>query len=133
MLKEMALLGQMFRDYQLKNAYLMEHIDDQIDKIYETKQHIEYLKKDVLNSRKRQLNYLNELYELYKTKDREIDYLQMKTVMALREKEQLEERRDEAFNTLVDLMGERRRILGLVQDSAELMGMRYLNDAKAEA
>jgi hypothetical protein len=55
--KEMAILGNMFRDYQLKNNYLMEHIDDQIDKIYETKQHIEYLKKDILNSRKRQLNY----------------------------------------------------------------------------
>jgi hypothetical protein len=40
--------------------------------------------------------------------------MQMKMVMALRDKEQLVERRDEAFNTLMDLMGERKRILGLV-------------------
>jgi GTP cyclohydrolase II len=53
MLKEMAVLAQMFRDQQLKNMYLMENIDEQVDKIFEIRNHIEYLKKDIINTRKR--------------------------------------------------------------------------------
>jgi hypothetical protein len=54
------------------------------------------------------VTYLSELYDHYKSKDREIDYLSMNLMMSSKEKELLEERRDEAFSQLVDLMAERR-------------------------
>lgn len=55
---EMAMAQQMLRDMQLKNTYTMEHIDELVDRILEVKKHIEYLKKDTLIQRNRQLNYL---------------------------------------------------------------------------
>lgn len=69
---------------------------------------------------------MSELFELYKSKDREIDYLSMTLQMAEKEKDLVEQRRDEAFSALIDLMAERRRVLSMVQDSAEVMGMRYV-------
>lgn len=47
------MMAQTFRDHQLKNVFFMERIDDQIDEIYELRQHIEYIKKDVLNTKER--------------------------------------------------------------------------------
>lgn len=38
---------------QLHNVYLMEHSDEQVDNIFEMKYHIEYLKKDILSTKKR--------------------------------------------------------------------------------
>lgn len=64
----------------------MEHIDEQVDKIFDVKQHIEYLKKDIINTRKRQLGFLSQLFELYKTKDREIDKMKMQFQMLHSEK-----------------------------------------------
>lgn len=52
-LQELAVMAQMFRDSQLENVCLMEKADDLIDRIFETKQHIEYLRKDILNTTKR--------------------------------------------------------------------------------
>ena len=46
---------------------------------------------------------------------------------SVKEKELLEQRRDGAFNTLLELLAERRQILSMVQDNADLMGMSYLN------
>ena len=51
--------------------------------------------------------------------------------MSVKEKEYLEHRRDEAFNALLELMVERRRVLSIVQDSSSLMSMQY--QMKAEA
>jgi hypothetical protein len=51
----------------------MEEIDDQVDKIINLKQSIDFLKREILTVRKRQLTYLSELYDLYKSRDREID------------------------------------------------------------
>ena len=91
------------------------------------KQRIETLKKDLLTVRSRQLTYLNELFELYKSRDREMDYLGLQVEMSARERDLLTVRRDEAFSQLVDLMAERRQILSGVQDRAEWlkMNMKY--------
>ncbi len=78
------------------------------------KQHVDYCRKDILTSRKRHLDYLDELYTQYKSRDKEIDRLAITLSGAYKEKEFLQIRRDEAFNTLIELMAERRRILGLV-------------------
>lgn len=69
---------------------------------------------------------MSELFELYKSKDREIDMLAMSLQMATKEREIVEQRRDQAFSQLVDLLAERRRVLGVVQDRADLMSMRYI-------
>ncbi len=70
--------------------YLMENIDDQVDKIFEIKQHIEYLKKDLINTRKRQITFLSQLFELYKSKDLEIERLHISLQMAINERSMLE-------------------------------------------
>ena len=114
MLKEMATLAQLYRDLQLKNVYLMENTDEQIDRIFEIKANIEFLKREIIAVRKRQLSFLSELFELYKTKDREIDFLSMSLQMITKEREIVEKRRDESFSSLIDLLAERRRILGVV-------------------
>ena len=80
----------MLRDQQLGNIRMMETIDEQVDQIFETKQHIEYLRKDLVNTRKRQLTFLAQLFELYKTKDAEIERLQISLYMTVKEKEILE-------------------------------------------
>lgn len=48
-----------------------------------------------------------------------------------KERDLIEKRRDEAFSQLVDLLSERRRVLGVIQDNAQLMSMRYIA-SKAE-
>jgi hypothetical protein len=68
----------------------MENIDDQVDKIFEIKQHIEYLKKDLINTRKRQITFLSQLFELYKSKDLEIERLHISLQMAINERSMLE-------------------------------------------
>lgn len=65
----------------------MEKIDDQIDKIIETKVHIEYLKKDILTTRKRQVDFMGMLFDLYRSKDREIEEMQMRLYLILKDKE----------------------------------------------
>ena len=114
LLRELAVLAQEFRDQQLKNSYLLENVDELLDKILEKRQHIEYVRKDIVVQRKRQLSYLAELFDLYKSRDAEIERLQLSVLMSAKEREYLEKRRDEAFNTLLDLMVERRRVLGIV-------------------
>jgi hypothetical protein len=126
LLKELAELAQLYRDLQLKNVYLLEDIDEQTDQILELKHSIEFLKKEILTVRKRQVSYLSELYELYKGKDRELDLLAINLQMSAKERDLLEHRRDEGFSQLVDLMAERRQVLSQVQDGAELMSMRYV-------
>ena len=130
-LKEMAQLAQLYRDLQLKNTLLMENVDEQLDKILSIKEHIEFLKKELLTVRKRQVAYLAELFELYKSKDRDIEYLNMTVEIQSKERDLIEKRRDEAFSQLVDLLSERRRVLGVIQDNAHLMSMRYMA-SKAE-
>jgi hypothetical protein len=49
----MAQLAQLYRDLQLKNTLLMENVDEQLDKILSIKEHIEFLKKELLTVRKR--------------------------------------------------------------------------------
>ena len=95
------------------------------------KEHIEFLKKELLTVRKRQVGYLAELFELYKSKDREIEYLTMTVEIQSKERDLIEKRRDEAFSQLVDLLSERRRVLGVIQDNAHLMSMRFMA-SKAE-
>ena len=95
------------------------------------KENIEFLKKELLTVRKRQISYLGELFELYKSKDREIEYLTMTVEIQSKERDLIEKRRDEAFSQLVDLLSERRRVLGVIQDNAQLMSMRYMA-SKAE-
>lgn len=95
------------------------------------KENIEFLKKELLTVRKRQISYLGELFELYKSKDREIEYLTMTVEIQSKERDLIEKRRDEAFSQLVDLLSERRRVLGIIQDNAQLMSMRYMA-SKAE-
>jgi len=95
------------------------------------KENIEFLKKELLTVRKRQISYLAELFELYKSKDREIEYLTMTVEIQSKERDLIEKRRDEAFSQLVDLLSERRRVLGIIQDNAQLMSMRYMA-SKAE-
>jgi hypothetical protein len=131
MLVEMATCAQMLRDSQLTNIRMMEEIDEQVDTIFELKQHIEYLKKDLVSTRKRQLTYLSQLFELYKSKDSEIERLQMSLYMSVKEKEILEQRRDAAFNSLLELLVERRSVLSAVKDYTGMMGMQY--DSKAQA
>jgi len=41
---------------------------------------------------------LGELFELYKTKDREIDFLSISVQMISKEKDLVQKRRDEAFS-----------------------------------
>lgn len=121
----MATLAQLYRDLQLKNTLLMENVDEQLDKIMSIKEHIEFLKKELLTTRKRQVAYLGELFELYKSKDREIEYLTMTVEVQSKERDLVERRRDEAFSQLVDLLAERRRVMGVLSDNAQLMSMRY--------
>jgi hypothetical protein len=78
--------------------WLMEDIDCQVDKMFELKQHIEFIRKDTLDQKRRQQVYLGELFELYKGKDREIEKLQVKVQMAKREIEALTDRRDSAYD-----------------------------------
>ena len=75
---------------------------------------------------------MSELFDLYKTKDKQIDYLAMGLQMANKEKELIEQRRDQAFSSLIDLMAERRRVLSLVQDKADLMSLRYVSSRADE-
>eukprot|EP00347_Sterkiella_histriomuscorum_P007897 403347143 len=131
MLLEIANLSQMLRDTQLTNIRMMENIDEQVDNIFEMRQHIEYLRKDLVSTRKRQLTYLSQLFDLYKSKDAEIERLQMSLYMSVKEKGILEQRRDAAFNELLELLVERRRVLSVVQDYTGMMGMQY--DSKAQA
>ena len=105
---------------------LMENVDEQLDTIMDVKESIESLKRELLAVRKRQVSYLAELFELYKSKDREIDYLNMTVEIQSKERDLVEKRRDEAFSQLVDLLAERRRVLGVIQDNSTLMGMRYM-------
>lgn len=53
----------------------MEDLDGQVDKILHLKSSIEKMKAKLIGNRSRQLNYLNELFDLYKSKDREMDFL----------------------------------------------------------
>jgi hypothetical protein len=69
---------------------------------------------------------------LHKAKDKEIDFLQMNLYKINQDKALIKERVNGLFNALLELMAERRRILGLLEDSAELMGMQYLT-SRAEA
>ncbi|CDW82569.1 UNKNOWN [Stylonychia lemnae] len=131
LLKELASAQQNLRDQELINMRTMENIDEQIDRIFELKQHIEYIKKDLISTRKRQLGYLAQLFELYKSKDAEIERLQLSLYMTVKEKEILDKRRDDSFNQLLELLVERRRILSQVQDYSGMMGMQY--DMKAQA
>lgn len=55
-----------------------------------------------------------ELFELYKSKDKEIDYVAMNLMMLRKEKDIVEARRGQAFSELIDLLAERRRVLGIV-------------------
>lgn len=98
MLQELADLSQLYRELQLKNLYLLENVDEQVDQILDLKQHIDYLKSNLLTTRKRQLDYLSELYQLYNSKDKEIDQLAYSLHMSGKEKEAVEQRRDQAFS-----------------------------------
>ena len=69
-----------------------------MDSIFDLKENIEFLKRDLLAVRKRQVSYLSELFELYKSKDREIDYLNMTVELQSKERDLVERRRDEAFS-----------------------------------
>lgn len=55
----------------------------------------------------------------------------MSLYMTVKEKEILEQRRDAAFNELLELLVERRRVLSVVQDYTGMMGMQYDNKAQA--
>lgn len=130
MLKAIANMAQELRDQQLGNVYMMEDIDEQVDKIVELKQHIEYIRKDIINTRKRQLTFMAQLFDLYKTKDMEIERLHLSAQMAFSERQMLEQRRDHAFNALLELFVERRRMLSMVQENTSVMGMQYQRSAE---
>jgi hypothetical protein len=65
----------------------MEKADDLIDRVFETKQHIEYLRKDILSTTRRQQNFMGQLFELYKSKDRDAEDLRMRLYAMSKEKE----------------------------------------------
>lgn len=73
-----------------------------MDEIFSTKQHIQYIKKDLMNSQTRQLAFLAELYELYKSKDLEIDRLAVTLHMTMKDKEEWLNRRDKSFKVMLD-------------------------------
>jgi hypothetical protein len=76
-LKESADLAQVYREIQLQNVMSMEGLDGQVDEALSLRQRIEALKRDLLTVRSRQLTYLKELFDLYKSKDRELDFLSL--------------------------------------------------------
>lgn len=119
-------MAQLFRDMQLKNVFIMEEIDDNEDKLIDYKQKIDFLKRELLTLRKRQLSSLTPLYDLSKSFDRELDFLALSLHQHTSERDLLTQRRDEAFSQLVDLLSERRRILSQVEDRTRSMGERYV-------
>lgn len=46
-------MGDEYRTHQIKNVYFMETIDDQVDRILELRLFLDYIKKDILNTRAR--------------------------------------------------------------------------------
>jgi hypothetical protein len=50
----------------------------------------------------------------------------MNLLMLRKEKDIVEKRRDTAFSELLDLLAERRRVLGIVSDRADMSGMRFV-------
>jgi hypothetical protein len=66
---------------------------------------------------------MNKLFVLYMSRDREIEDMQMKLEMKIKEKKFEEYRRDDAFNSLSDILVERRRLLAMVHANMTLMGM----------
>ena len=106
-----------------------------MDKLLGLKSGIEKIKGELITSRSRQLTYLNQLFDLYKSKDREMDFLGLQVEQQARERDMLSLRRDQAFSQLVDLMAERRQILSGVQDRAEWlkMGIRYNTEERRDS
>ena len=68
---------------------------------------------------------------MYKSKDTEIERLTLALLFSQKEKQYLEQRRDDAFNALLELTVERRRVLSVVQGNSSLMGMQYQLKARA--
>ena len=57
-MKEHAELQQKLRDHKMKQLTLLEKREDNNDEMRELLLHIEYLKKDILQTGKRHINYL---------------------------------------------------------------------------
>jgi hypothetical protein len=73
---------------------------------------------------------MGQLFELYKSKDRDADELRMRLYAMSKEKEFIQERRDAAFNALSEMIVERRRMIGYISDYTQYMGATYMNAKK---
>lgn len=87
--------------------------------------HIEYLKKDILQTGKRHINYLTLQFELYKQRDAQIDKMEIKLKLMLGDKAMLQKHRDESFKNLLDLNVERRKMLMALGSYTDVIGMAY--------
>lgn len=94
LLKESAENAQALRDQQLTNMRMMEAIDNQVDKSFELRQHIEFIRKDLLDQRRRQNQHIGKLEELYRKRDSEIRDLAKELMFAKKTRSELETRRD---------------------------------------
>mmetsp|Transcript_29792 Transcript_29792/g.28961 ORF Transcript_29792/g.28961 Transcript_29792/m.28961 type:complete len:85 (+) Transcript_29792:1595-1849(+) len=79
----------------------------------------------------RQMDYLQKLFNLYRNKDNEIDYMAQKLYRMREEQQFVTARRNLAFKGLGEMLVERRRMLGVVHQNATLMGMVF--NSKNEA
>jgi len=129
--QEEALVISELHDCQLSNSWMMQRIDDQVDKKMELEIHVGYLKKDVLTTQQRQQNYMHRLFELYKTKQREMENLHQDILISRSYKAEITMRRDGAFFALSELFDLRRQMMGFVSDQSHAMSEIY--SAKVEA
>jgi|JI9StandDraft_1071089.scaffolds.fasta_scaffold49033_3 hypothetical protein len=96
---------------------LLEKMDAQVDKSFELKQHIEFIRKEIIEQRRRQNRFISELEELYRKRDAEIRSLANDLHIAKRTKKDLETRRDVAYDDAGDLYAQRSMWLNFVSDS----------------
>lgn len=59
---------------------------------------------------------MSMLFELYSTKDREIEELSLNHYVMIQDKNLLEKRRNLAFDSLLEIMTDRRRLLNFINE-----------------
>ena len=108
----------------------MEESEENVDEMREILIHIDYLRKDIMQTGDRHLKFLNELFDAYKKRDMQIDRMDMKVKYMKAERDGLQYRRDKAFRELCDLQVDRRRMMGIIGRMTDKMGAQYM--AKVE-
>ena len=95
----------------------MVEIDEQIDGRFELKQHIEFIRKDLLDLHRKNRDHTHRLYELYAQKDNEIKVLRDNVALGEKTRQATSAERDEAYEQLGYLFSERNMWLGFVSDN----------------